>query len=155
MGTIAGVTDPDVAELLQEVADRFRERGERMTTQRRAVLRALAATPGHLSAEEIQAVADEGALHLSSIYRSLEALASVGVVQHIHLGHGATAYHLAREGAHLHLECRVCGAIRDLPVATLDGVAATLRADHAFVLEPAHTALSGRCADCADHETDR
>lgn len=149
------MTDPGLAELLDEVADRFRERGERMTSQRRAVLRALATTPGHLSAEEIQALADNGALHLSSIYRNLEALAAVGVVQHIHLGHGATAYHLARDGAHLHLECRVCGVIRDLPVGVLDGAAATLRTDHAFVLEPAHTALSGRCADCADHEKNR
>ena len=149
------MTDPDVADLIDEVAERFRERGERMTSQRRAVVRALAATPGHLSAEEIQALADHGTLHLSSIYRSLEALAAVGVVQHIHLGHGATAYHLAREGAHLHLECRVCGAISDLPVRVLDGVAATLRTDHAFVLEPAHTALSGRCAGCADHEMSR
>lgn len=134
-------------ELIDQVGTRLRERGERMTAARSAVLTVLATTPGHLSAEDIHAAIGQG-LPRSSVYRALEALSALGVVQHIHLGHGATAYHL-RDGeqAHLHAECRGCGAVLDLPSDILAPVADRL-AELGFSLDPAHTALSGFCARC-------
>ena len=134
-------------ELIAQVAGDLRDRGERMTAARRCVLTALATTPGHLSAEDIHNRMG-GDVPASSVYRALETLSRLGVVQHIHLGHGATAYHLHDgEGAHLHVECRTCGAVLDLPAGLLDPVVEQLDTV-GFTLEPAHTALSGRCADC-------
>ncbi|GAB4076264.1 Fur family transcriptional regulator [Nostocoides australiense] len=137
----------DIAELVSSVGVRLRKRGERMTEARRAVLVALATTPGHLTADDIHARAGAD-LPASSVYRALEALSGVGVVQHIHLGHGATAYHLTEgDDAHVHLQCRSCGAVLDLPAEILDPVAAYV-ARAGFELDPTHTALSGSCAAC-------
>ncbi|WP_235929600.1 Fur family transcriptional regulator [Cellulomonas citrea] len=145
--------DPDeVAALVEQVGDRLRAHGERMTTPRRAVLTALARSGGHvLAAEVVTAVAEvDPTVHRASVYRTLEALSELGVVQHLHLGHGGTAYHLARGGhTHLHAQCRVCGAVLDLPAELLDDVARVLESRDGFTLDPGHVALSGTCARCA------
>ncbi len=142
------------AEVIAWVGERLRSRGERMTRSRASVITALGEHPGqHLTVEDVHraaAVADP-TLHLSSVYRTLEALCQLGVVQHIHLGHGATAYHLsAIHGTHLHAQCARCGAVLDLPGDLLDDVAARLAAELRFTLDATHVALSGLCADCSD-----
>ncbi len=123
-----------------------------MTAQRAAVLGALARTEGHLSADEVHAAvaAGDASVHPASVYRTLEALSHLGVVQHIHLGHGATAYHLIDHAeAHPHAQCRCCGTVVDLPVGLLDDVAERVTAEHGFRLDAAHAALSGTCRACA------
>ena len=106
-------------------------------------------SPGTLFSTKYRLDLPAGAdLPASSVYRALEALSGVGVVQHIHLGHGATAYHLTDgDDAHVHLQCRSCGAVLDLPAEILDPVAAYV-ARAGFELDPTHTALSGSCAAC-------
>lgn len=138
--------------VIEEVAGLLRARGERMTGPRRAVLTVLAEQGEHLSADAVLAgvVRHDPGVHRASVYRTLEALSELGVVQHVHVGHGGTAYHLVRDGQrHLHAQCRVCGAVHDLPPDLLDGVGATLARRYAFVLDAGHVALSGLCRSCA------
>lgn len=150
--TGTSVDEASVVALVDEVGQRLRSNGERMTGPRRAVLVALARQGGHLLATEVvEAVAAaDPTVHRASVYRTLEALSGLGVVQHLHLSHGGTAYHLAGAGStHLHAQCRVCSAVLDLPGDLLDEVAQVLVSRDGFVLEPGHVALSGRCARCA------
>jgi Fe2+ or Zn2+ uptake regulation protein len=145
-------TPADAESLLDEVATMLRAKGERMTAPRRAVLTALADTAGHLTMEEVGVVVAVIApqVHRASVYRTLVALCDLGVVQHVHLGHGATAYHLTGAGGpHLHAQCRRCGQILDLPATALTEVAARLRNAHGFELDATHVALSGLCAACS------
>jgi len=128
-----------------------RAAGLHLTGPRRAVLAALAAEVGHLSAEDVVAAVarTETGVHRASVYRALEALTDAGIVQHVHLGHGATAYHLADDlGDHLHLQCGGCGDVIDVPVALLGTVRRRLLREHGFSLDAAHVALSGVCAAC-------
>jgi Fe2+ or Zn2+ uptake regulation protein len=130
----------------------LRRRRERMTGPRRAVLSVLAEDTGHLSADEVvSAVAElDPGVHRASVYRALEALSRLGVVQHVHLGHGSTAYALAEGRPHVHGHCSTCGAVVDLPGDLLDDVADRLRREVGFTLDPAHVALSGTCRSCSD-----
>jgi Fur family ferric uptake transcriptional regulator len=142
---------PAARAAVEGAATLLRQRRERMTGPRRAVLSVLAQETGHLSADEVvSAVAayDPG-VHRASVYRALEALSRLGVVQHVHLGHGSTAYALAEGRPHLHGHCSSCGAVVDLPGDLLDEVAERLRAEVGFALDPAHVALSGTCRACA------
>jgi Fur family ferric uptake transcriptional regulator len=137
---------------VEGVAASLRARGERMTQPRRAVVAALAGSREHLSAEEILVDASKAypGVNRSTIYRALETLADLGVVQHIHSGRAATLYHLTTEqGPHAHATCDTCGRVIDLPGDVLATAAARLRADEGFVLDPGHVALSGQCRDCA------
>ncbi len=122
-----------------------------MTGPRRAVLASLAGVRGHRSAEDVVSAVADGApgVHRASVYRALDALVEIGVVQHVHLGHGATAYHLVDAlGPHLHLQCHDCGAVLDVPASLLGGVARRLRREHGFDLDAGHVALSGTCDRC-------
>ena len=68
----------------------LRRRGLRLSAARRVVLTALFAADRPLSAEEIAAGAG-GAVppsDLASVYRNLETLEALGLVRHMHLGHG-------------------------------------------------------------------
>ncbi len=149
--TLAGDDDSRVEAMLRDVGERLRSRGERMTHPRRAVLTVLAGDREHLSVEQVaQRVATLAPkVHLTTVYRTLEALARLGVIQHVHLGHGSTAYHLVDVGdRHAHVQCRVCGRVWDLPVHLLEPVAKALSRDLSFELDATHVALSGVCATC-------
>ena len=125
-----------------------------MSNPRRVVLAVLAARDGHVGAEELVAevAAVDPRVHRASVYRVLEAFTDLGVVQHVHLGHGATAYHLSGEhGPHLHVQCRHCGTVQDAPAGALDEAAAVLRRRLGFHLDPGHVALSGTCRACRSH----
>jgi Fur family transcriptional regulator, ferric uptake regulator len=147
---------PTVTDLVGRVGQLLRARGERMTGPRKAVLAALAASGGHLGAEEVVtrvAEVDAG-VHRASVYRTLDALCDLGVVQHVHIGHGATAYHLVHGGdVHVHAQCSSCGAVLDLPVDVLEGAGTRMRQEAGFVLDPTHVALSGTCSACAGPTT--
>lgn len=123
-----------------------------MTTARRAVLHALIeGHPRHASAEELaEAVRDEHPdVHLSTVYRTLDAFEQLGVVTHVHLGHGRAIYHLTDE-LHHHAACEGCGKVLQLPDAIFSDVQAMLQRSYGFELDAHHFALVGRCARCAD-----
>jgi Fur family ferric uptake transcriptional regulator len=150
-GTIS-VADGAVEGVVEGVAAGLRARGERMTQPRRAVVATLACTREHLSAEEILVDSSKAypGVNRSTIYRALETLADLGVVQHIHSGRAATLYHLTSDaGPHAHATCDSCGRVIDLSGDVLASAAQRLRQDEGFVLDPGHVALSGLCRDCA------
>jgi Fur family transcriptional regulator, ferric uptake regulator len=137
--------------VVEGVATGLRARGERMTQPRRAVVATLAGTREHLSADEILVDASKAypGVNRSTIYRALETLADLGVVQHIHSGRAATLYHLTSDaGPHAHATCDSCGRVIDLSRDVLASAAQRLRQDEGFVLDPGHVALSGLCRDC-------
>jgi Fur family ferric uptake transcriptional regulator len=149
---MVGMGQPDrTSPVVEDVAAGLRARGERMTEPRRAVVAALAGTAEHLSAEEILVDASKAypGVNRSTIYRALETLADLGVVQHIHSGRAATLYHLTSDaGPHAHATCDQCGRVIDLPGDVLAAAATRLRADQGFILDPGHVALSGLCREC-------
>ena len=108
------------AETLPEAVAALRARGLRLSGARRLVLEALYATDAPLSAEEIA----EGTGDLASVYRNLETLERLGLVQHVHLGHGAGRYVLA-------------------------GVRDAVEAATGFRARFSHFPIVGLCADCA------
>ena len=77
--------------------DALRARGLRVSSARRLVLEALFAADGPVSAEEIAGGLDGRCRRsdLASVYRNLDTLEQVGLVRHVHLGHGAGLYALA------------------------------------------------------------
>lgn len=138
-------------ERLHEILDLLRADGGRVTSARRAVVASLMASEGHVSAEAIAAEVQSAMpdVSVSTVYRTLEVLERLGQVEHVHLGHGPSLYHLA-DRQHVHLLCRRCDRVIELPDAYLADVAQRLAQDHGFVLEPRHFALLGTCSACTD-----
>lgn len=134
------------------VLEKFRANGGRVTTARREIVAVVlgGTEHEHLTADEIgRRIQDEHPeIALSTVYRSLDALAELGVLEHVHMGHGPAVYHLTHE-RHVHLVCRGCGAVLELPDDALVDLTAQIEGSTGFVIEPSHFAINGRCADCA------
>ena len=92
----------------------LRDKGLRLTPQRELVLQAVRDL-GHATPEEVldRVRTNHPGINLSTVYRNLETLENVGLVQHTHLGHGGATYHAAEELTHLHLVCGKCGSVGD------------------------------------------
>lgn len=149
----APLRDPHAA-VVDHVLNRLRADGHRITTPRRLIIGALARIDAHPTVEQISTEIETSApgMHLSTIYRTLETLADLGVVTHVHLGHGTTAYHLTTAASrqnHVHAECQACGRVIDFPPDVMNPVRRKLDDLAGFTLHPHHVALSGTCQDCS------
>lgn len=131
------------------LADVLRARGLRLTAPRQLVLEAVLSL-GHATPEQVHTVvaARAAGVNITTVYRSLELLEELGLLTHVHLSHGAPAYHPAGGDQHVHLVCHGCGRIEELSREILTEVAASLARDRRFQLDIGHTTLFGTCAGC-------
>jgi Fur family ferric uptake transcriptional regulator len=89
-------------------------------------------------------------INLSTVYRNLETLENVGLVQHTHLGHGGATYHAAEEMTHLHLVCGKCGSVGDAPIDAAANFVQNLADDYGFKTDVTHFAIYGTCSACVE-----
>ena len=96
-GHVTGAGSSDV----ERVLARFRAGGGRVTSARREIVSVVlgGSTHEHLTADEIgrRVQLRHPEMALSTVYRSLDALADLGVLEHVHMGHGPAVYHLIDE----------------------------------------------------------
>ena len=130
--------------------EKLREKGYRLTPQRRVVIKAIEDSDTHISAEEIyaQVVAKYPRVNISTVYRTLELLEKLGLIYEIDLGEGHIGYHPEEKGHHHHLICRKCGAVIDVGESVLFPVQATLLQAFDFQADLRHLAISGLCERC-------
>lgn len=127
----------------------LRARGYRLTPQRQLVLEAVGSL-GHGTPEDIATAVRRTAsgVNISTVYRTLELLEELGLVQHTHLGHGAPTYSVTTDDNHVHLVCRECGAVQEADADLLGEAVRRLTEERGFTLDVGHVALFGRCSDC-------
>jgi Fur family ferric uptake transcriptional regulator len=133
----------------------LRERGLRVSAARRLVLEVLYGAEGPLPAERI-AEGLEGRIprsDLASVYRNLETLEEIGLVRHVHLGHGPGLYALAAP-EHEYLVCESCHAVRSVAKEELDGIRGQVLDGFGFEARFTHFPLVGLCPDCIDESHD-
>lgn len=131
--------------------ERLRDAGQRITTPRRSVLRALAQHHEHLRADEVADLLAADGVHRATVYRTLELLADKGVVSCRALPGGATGYHLdvlADEQEHLHAHCQSCSRVVAVPVHALDAAVEIVQRAVGFRLAPQRSDLTGLCSRC-------
>ena len=126
----------------------LRAAGHRVSAPAARVLDALFAADGPVSADQI--VGTDASLERTSVYRNLERLEALGVVSHVHVGHGPGLYALARGADREYLTCDRCGRVTTVEPAALDGVRAALRADFGHHAKFSHFPIHGLCASCAE-----
>ena len=134
-----------------EAADALRARGLRLTAARRHLIDALFTAEAPVSAEEIAAGLD-GKVPIfdpASVYRNLETFESIGLVRHVHLGHGPGLYALAGEVAPAYLLCDECGARSAVASAELDSARDAIRESLGFEATFTHFPIVGLCSRCA------
>jgi Fur family ferric uptake transcriptional regulator len=134
------------------IVAKLRASGSRITATRRATIDVLLAggRHRHLSADDVAAEVRSRLPDVaeSTIYRTLAALEDLGVVTHVHLGHGPSTFHLADQG-HRHLICRHCDSIVEVPDHAFDDFSRLLADEYGFSISKEHFALVGECRACS------
>ena len=128
----------------------LRAGGLRVSAARRLVLEALFTAGRPVTVEEL-ADGLGGRVPRSdaaSTYRNLETLEALGLVRHMHLGHGPGRYVLAAREARDYLACERCGACAVVPADTAGAVRAAVRAATGFEPRFDHMPLTGLCPAC-------
>jgi len=130
----------------------------RATKQRAAVAAVLADTEDFRSAQELHAILrDRGErVGLTTVYRTLQALADAGEVDLLRSAEGETVYRrCSSEAHHHHLVCRKCGRTVEVEGPDVERWAEKVGAAHGFV-DVTHTVeVFGTCPDCARSEGGR
>jgi Fur family ferric uptake transcriptional regulator len=144
------ISAPDVESACAAV----RARGLRLTIPRRLVIEALFRGSVPVTAQEIADGPDAAApgMDVAAVYRNLEVLERIGLVRHVHAGHGPGLYMLADRVESEYLQCERCGQLQ----AVEPSVLATARREivEATGFEPrfSHFPLAGLCPDCVRSE---
>jgi Fur family ferric uptake transcriptional regulator len=123
-----------------------RAHGLRLSTARRLLLQALFASERPLSAEELAGDGD-----VASTYRNLEVLEGLGLVRHVHLGHGPRLYQPAGRPRDFVL-CEGCGDVSPLAPAAVDAVRMAVLDAVGYRARFAHFPLAGLCPACCTED---
>jgi len=120
------------------------------TATRRAILELLKAEQRYLSAASLYASLKDAhpKLALSTVYRTLELLESLGTVSSRSEASGESSYVYCSDEHHHHALCTVCGHVDDVDCAAMEQFKATLLANQAFLLDEHSVEFYGRCARC-------
>jgi len=99
-----------------KIKNDFADQVSRLTAPREAILEFLSKSQKHMSAKEIYVALHKTnpSLGLSTIYRTLDLLARMGIVSKISIGDGKSRYEFkskSKNAHHHHLICTKCGTI--------------------------------------------
>ena len=147
--TIASQLRPVGVDLLTDALALLRRQGVRLTGSRQAVLEVLFADATLRTAEEIASVAY---VDLASAYRNLETLEQLGIVRHVHLGHGPGLYARSGLAEREHAVCESCGAHRSVAAGDLQAARAAILAATGITARFSHFPIVGLCGACAEVE---
>jgi Fur family transcriptional regulator, zinc uptake regulator len=128
-----------------------RERGGRLTKQRRSVLAVLTAAARPLTAYELLDLLkpEDASATPASTYRSLEFLVGVGLAHRLETKRSFVA---CRHPEHQHvvqfLICRTCGTVVEAEDRQIARAADDLGKRHGFALDQRTVELTGLCGTC-------
>lgn len=130
--------------------DDLHQAGYRLTPQREVVLEVLSETREHLTAREILRRARRRLprLNKSAVYRALDVLTHLSLVNPIDVGQGEIQYELNTQPRHHHLVCQQCGKITDIDGHAFNALDTILRSEYGFAPFLFHFAIFGVCRDC-------
>jgi len=124
--------------------------GQRATRQRAAVARLLDHTGAFRSAQDLhEELRRRGeAIGLTTVYRTLQALADAGEVDVLRTDSGESVYRRCSAHHHHHLVCRRCGRTVEVEGPAVERWAEKVASEHGF-RDVSHTVeIFGTCGTC-------
>ena len=127
----------------------LKEKGLKLTPQRRLIVDILHNAGAHLTAEDIITGVQKKmpGVNKSTIYRTLDLLEETGCVYKSET-HDQFIYHHAEEGHHHHLQCQKCGKTISCNENLFSPVEKSLAQKHRFLVNFKHVVISGLCREC-------
>jgi Fe2+ or Zn2+ uptake regulation protein len=141
----------------RRVTKELQAHGLRMTRQRRVIAEVLQKAGEHLDAQEVLRRAREHmpGLHLATVYRILESLKKLGIIDELDLMHikGTGHYYEARtERDHMHFTCQRCGGVLEIQTPLFERLKGQIEGRHGLAIRVARLELGELCGRCASKE---
>jgi Fur family transcriptional regulator, ferric uptake regulator len=143
---------------LERIKKQLSSQSYKLTPQREATVRVLLENEeDHLSAEDVYLLVKDKApeIGLATVYRTLELLTELKVVDKINFGDGVSRYDLRQEGAahfHHHLVCIECGTVDEIQDDLLGDVENIVERDFHFKIKDHRLTFHGICHRCNKEE---
>lgn len=125
--------------------------GKRLTTARRAVAEAISEQDGHFTAEDVLARSRSRrrAVGRATVFRSLDLLVALGLVERVDLPSGEHAYVACEPDAHHHhVVCSRCGRSVEVGELGLGPILTRIEASTGFAIDSHRLELFGVCPEC-------
>jgi len=135
------------------ICDRLRNHSYKLTPQRQTILRTfLENVNRHLSAEDVYMLVkhEYPDLGLATVYRTLDILAELGVLQKNDFGDGRLRYEFTRrdEHHHHHLICLRCGSVSEFDDDLLESLETMIAKKNLFQVIDHDLKFYGYCETC-------
>jgi Fe2+ or Zn2+ uptake regulation protein len=147
----------NAAEPSGHLQNALRQRGIRLTRQRRVILQVMDAAEQHLDVDQIldraQKISPE--VHLVTVYRTIDLLKKEGLIDELDLLHlrGDRHYyetHGPRD--HIHVACLRCGKVREFESRLYEQLKQQIAQDCDIQVTVSRTEVGGICNDCLAKE---
>jgi Fur family ferric uptake transcriptional regulator len=135
----------------RKISSILRQRGYKLTPQRRAVLKIIMESRNHLTPEAIyQRVKEEyPGIGLTTIYRTLNILSDSGFICEVHTAGSCRSYLVRRPlEHHHHLICSECNKVVEFTDCDLSDIERKLSQGTGFKIEEHLLEFVGICPDC-------
>jgi Fur family ferric uptake transcriptional regulator len=126
---------------------RLAQAGERMTSPREIVVRALAAEPGVVNPETLSYALHPRGVGRATVYRTLDLLERHGMLTRVHVD-GCHGYTLCDEGHHHHLLCSACNRVVAVDATGVEAEILRLAEQLKFRVETHTLEFAGVCEAC-------
>jgi Fur family transcriptional regulator, ferric uptake regulator len=137
-----------------QAAQALAEAGYRRGGARRAILDLLGEQECALTVVEIQRElsARDREVSRASVYRVIEELEALGIIQRVEVGSGAVHYEPVRHGPghHHHLVCERCGRLEPFTDAGLERAIGRLSERLAMKVSEHEIVIRGACRSCSE-----
>lgn len=133
----------------------LKEKGYRLTSQRKSVLKAAAAMPGHFTAEELHRKLNRSDIGIATVYRTVQLLQEMGYIKQAHIPGGSAVYEYTQdEGghSHAHMQCTLCNTVLELREDMMSEMEDAVLEQYGFEVADHHIVLTGLCASCRRRE---
>ncbi len=134
---------------MTELAGILRANGSKVTPQRLAIYDMLAHTKEHPTAEAIynELRPKYPAMSLATVYKSVDILSRLKVIQTLNLGEESFRYDANME-IHPHVQCLECGKVLDVLPLDLSSVSEKIAEETGFAIQEEQLFLYGVCPHC-------
>jgi Fur family transcriptional regulator, ferric uptake regulator len=128
--------------------------GYRRTAPRRALAKLIAERGGHFTAETLLTDSRRRRLGIdrATVFRSLDLLADLGVVERLDLPTGEHAFVTCEPAHHHHIVCSSCGRSTPVEDHGLERVAAAVGKSTGYRVDTHRLELFGTCPGCISQE---
>lgn len=136
--------------LSEDWLNRLQESGYRVTAPRRAIVEILTRGQRALNPIELYDLGRKEHPHLGlvTVYRTLEKLEELGLVQRVHQPGGCNVYLRATTGHEHFLVCTQCGRVETFAGDDLSGLISRTARQSGFVIHEHWLQLFGLCTAC-------